>query len=95
MEKKKPRIIQYNEHAKWWINGKDPITFAVQDKKSDWWLVHHDPSKTHNNKDSGLFSNREKKKASQDKPTPWGLIALSAMLGVSLGLNLVFLLLIV
>ena len=91
MEKKKPRIIQYNEHAKWWINGKDPITFAVQDKKSDWWLVHYDPSETHDNKGSS----REKKKTSQDKPTPWGLIALSAMLGVSLGLNLLLLLLIV
>lgn len=94
MKKKKPRIIQYNEHAKWWMNGEDSITFAVQDKQDDWWLVNHDPSETHTSKDSDSFSSRKKKKADQDKPIPWGLIALSATLGVSLGVNLLLLLLI-
>ena len=94
MKKKKPRIIQYNEHAKWWMNGEDSITFAVQDKQDDWWLVNHDPSETRSNDDPDLSSDRKKKKAGQSKPIPWGLIALSAMLGVSLGVNLLLLLLI-
>ncbi len=100
MKKRKSKIIPLNskndaKHAKWWIGGKDPVTFAIKDKEDAWWLVEHEPSGSYVNQDPDLAPPRRrgeknKRKKGRDQLV---LIVLSSLLGVSLALNFLYYLL--
>jgi hypothetical protein len=81
-------IKKLDENAKWW-KGDDTITWAIEDKKGDWWLVGGSefPEKK-------LTSKMKIKKVRGDSTnrlnTLWYIsIVLASALGISLALNLI------
>ncbi len=41
MKKKYEKIRILDENAKWWRG--EPITWAYEDRRGDWWLLKDDP----------------------------------------------------
>ena len=73
--------------AKWWKGIEKE--WACQDKEGNWWIYR-------NKKDKTSMKMPDKKRMSQRslviKPEAYIIIVLSIILGVSLGINLSFLL---
>jgi len=77
-----------DKNAKWW-RGDDTVTWAIEDKKGDWWLVGGSefPEKKLTNK----MKIKKTRGDSTNRLNVWWFVSvvLASVLGVSLALNLI------
>ena len=87
--KKKLAILDKDAH--WWRNQK--LDWAIQDKHGDWWIVSGSEFPEHKVSNEAKMKLKQKR-AGQQSLRPdisfYILIIVSSILGISLGINLVY-----
>lgn len=87
-------LVKYDKtSAKWWRGSKDKITWAIEDKNGDWWLVGGSefPEKKLSDSEVKINLKRSKERSVQATPERMMVILLASALGVSLAVNLILL----
>jgi hypothetical protein len=82
--------VKYDKtSAKWWRGSKDKITWAIEDKNGDWWLVGgaEFPEKKLPDGEVKIDLKRNKERSIRATPDRMLVILLASALGVSLAIN--------
>lgn len=80
--------------AKWWKGAKEKLTWAIEDKNGDWWLVggsEFPERKLSDSSEVKINLKRSKERSVRATPERMMLILLASALGVSLAVNLILL----
>ena len=76
--------------AKWWKGSEEKLTWAIEDKDGDWWLVGGSefPEKKLSDSEVKINLKRSKERSIPATPQRMMVILLAFVLGVSLAVNI-------